>query len=210
MIRKHKRFSRPKKPFDTERIKSENVLVTKYGLKNKREIWRAKAKLDIIRRQAKKLIHESEEEQRAFLEKLEKLGFKLENTVDVLALTEEDILKRRLQSVVFQKNIATTSKGARQLITHKHIAIDGKIVNIPSHMVSKAEESMIKLTIMPKKPKAKEPVAEVKEEASNVNTDNAVKSTSESEEGKKVDVTVSKEETKVEEKPKEQVVEVAA
>ena len=145
MIRKHKKYSKPKKPFDTVRIKSENVIVERYGLKNKREVWRAKARLDTIRRRAKKLINESQEEQELFLNKLRAFGFKLDNTVDILALTEEDILNRRLQTLVLKKNIATTIKGARQLITHKKIAIDSRITNIPSYMVRVDEEDKIKI-----------------------------------------------------------------
>ena len=44
MIRKHKLYKRPRKLFDISRIKDEDELVKKYGLKNKKEIWKAKAK----------------------------------------------------------------------------------------------------------------------------------------------------------------------
>lgn len=145
MIRKHKKYSRPKKPFDTVRIKAENELVTKYGLKNKREIWKAKAKLDIIRRRAKELLHESsEEEQTLFLKKLAKQGYKVENIVEILSLTEENVLDRRLQTILMKNGIATTPKGARQLITHKHILVKDKVVNIPSYHVEISEEGNIK------------------------------------------------------------------
>ena len=100
MIRKHKQFERPRKAFDIVRIKSENKIVTRYGLKNKKEIWKARAKLNRIRKRAKKLINADQGVQQEFVDKLNKLGFKIENVVDVLALTEEDILKRRLQSVL--------------------------------------------------------------------------------------------------------------
>jgi len=144
MIRKHKKFSRPRKPFDITRIKNENEIVKKYGLKNKREIWKAKEKLDNIRRRAKLLINESnDEEQRQFLDKLNNLGYKAEKVVDVLALTEEDVLGRRLQTIIVKKGICTTPKGARQLITHKHILVDGKIVNSPSYHVGIEEENKI-------------------------------------------------------------------
>ncbi|SRR3989344_269308 len=153
MIRKHNQFERPRKPFDIVRIKSENKIVLKYGLKNKKEIWKARAKLNRIRRRAKKLINDNQEIQKEFIVKLNKLGFKIENVVDVLALTEEDILKRRLQSVLVEKKIATTHKGARQLITHKHTMIKDKIVNIPSYQVNTEEENKIKLLLKNKKSK---------------------------------------------------------
>ena len=41
--RRRKNFSRPKKLFDRARIDEENVIVKKYGLKNKKEIWKAKS-----------------------------------------------------------------------------------------------------------------------------------------------------------------------
>ena len=154
-----KTYETPAHPWQKERLAFEIGLLEEYGLKNKREIWKAKAKLAVIRRQAKKLIYSSEEEQKVFLEKLRKNGFEINNPIEVLALAEEDILKRRLQSIVFQKNISTTSKGARQLITHKHIAIGGKIINIPSYMVKKDEETNIKLVSGKKSPKAKEQIS---------------------------------------------------
>ncbi len=144
MIRKHNKFSRPRKAFDLTRIKQEDIIVEKYGLKNKREIWKAKAKLDTIRSRAKKLINGSQEDQEKYLVKLRGMGFKVKMMIEVLALTEEDIFKRRLQTIVFQKGIASTAKGARQLITHKHIAIGGNKVNIPSYLVPIDEENKIK------------------------------------------------------------------
>ena len=151
MIRKHKKFNRPKKAFDSERIKNENEIVIKYGLKNKKEIWKAKAKLDIIRNRAKKLINVDEEQQRIFLNKLKNRGFNISNPVDVLSLTEEDILKRRLQTITLKNRLATTAKGARQLIVHKNISVNGEIINIPSYEISVDEENKIQKLLKPKK-----------------------------------------------------------
>ena len=164
MIRKHKIFSRPKKAFDTNRIKAEDVLVEKYGLKNKREIWKAKAKLDSIRRRAKKLINESQDVQEAFILKLEKQGYKVNNVVEVLALNEENVLNRRLQTIVLKKELATTPKGARQLITHKHISINGKVVNIPSYHVEVNQEDKIKKILIKSIAKPKKSVEDVENE----------------------------------------------
>ena len=72
---------------------------------------------------------------------------------DMLALSGEDLLKRRLQTIVQKIKIAATPKQARQFITHKHISISGKIVNIPSYMVSLEEEKEIKLKQKKSKPK---------------------------------------------------------
>ncbi|MAG07299.1 30S ribosomal protein S4 [Candidatus Pacearchaeota archaeon] len=165
MIKKHKLFERPKDKFDLQRIKSENEIVKNFGLKNKKEIWKAKAKLDNFRRQAKKLIGADVEQQEKFLSKLKKLGFIVSNPVEVLALKEEDILGRRLQTIVAKKGFANTQKEARQLITHKKIVINGEVINKPSYLVNVDEENEIKL--LKKVVKAK-PVEEKKENVEGV------------------------------------------
>lgn len=158
MIRKKKKYSRPRKLYDKVRIEEENKLLKNYGLKNKKEIWKADSAIGRIRNQAKKLITASEEKKQVFLEKQNKMGFKVSSIADVLGLNKEDWLKRRLQTIVLNKNLAPAKK-ARQLITHKHIAVNSKIVNVPSYMVSVDEEDKISLV---KKHKVKK--AEVKQE----------------------------------------------
>jgi len=148
MIRKHKRFSRPRKAFDITRIDEENKLVNKYGLKSKREIWKANSRISEIRNQAKNLITASQEEQKALIIKLNKMGFEVSMISDILALKKEDWLRRRLQSVIVDKGLAKTPKAARQLIAHKHIAISENIVNIPSYVVPVDEEDKITLVRM--------------------------------------------------------------
>ncbi|MBD8348637.1 small subunit ribosomal protein S4 [Dysgonomonas alginatilytica] len=44
-------------------------------------------------------------------------------------------LESRLDNVVFRLGIAPTRAAARQLVSHRHILVDGKIVNIPSYSV---------------------------------------------------------------------------
>ena len=134
--KKRKLFSRPKKLFDSARIKEENVLVKKYGLKNKREIWKAKSGISRYRRRAKQLISSEPEVQKIFFDKLRKLGLKVLTISDVLALTEENLLERRLETFVFKKGLANTPKQARQLIVHKNVLVDGSVVNIPSFIVT--------------------------------------------------------------------------
>lgn len=143
MIRKHKIYSRPRKAYDKNRIEDENRLMERYGLKNKREIWKADSAVDTIRNQAKKLITAGKDEQDKLISRLKKLGFNVSGISDILGLTKEDYLKRRLQSIVIEKQFARTAKGARQLVSHKHIAINGKIVNIPSYIVPTEEEDKI-------------------------------------------------------------------
>lgn len=145
MLRKHKIYSRPRKMYDKVRIQEENELVKKYGLKSKREIWKADAAIDKIRRQAKKLITANQKEQGKLFAKLRRMGFKVDNISDILGLNKENWLKRRIQSLLFEKKIAKTPKEARQLIAHKHVAINGNIVNVPSYIVPVEEEDKIKI-----------------------------------------------------------------
>jgi len=150
--RKRKRYSRPRQLFDRKRIDEENVIVRKYGLKNKKEIWKAKSFVSKLRRRAKDLIGANNaEEQRKFFEKLTRMGIAVTNVSDVLALTEKDLLERRLQTFVYKKELANTPNQARQLIVHKHVLVDGKIVNIPSFWVTLDLEK--KIEVKPQKEK---------------------------------------------------------
>jgi small subunit ribosomal protein S4 len=45
------------------------------------------------------------------------------------------LLESRLDNVVFRMGIAPTRAGARQLVSHRHITVDGKVLNIPSYIV---------------------------------------------------------------------------
>ena len=148
MIRQKKKYSRPQRPFDKVRIDEENILREKYGLKNKKEIWKADASIGRIRNLAKQLITASEEDKNAFIERMKARGFEVENIAEVLALDKENWLKRRLQTILLTKGLTTTPKQARQLITHKHVSIGNQIVNVPSYMVTLAEENLVKLNIV--------------------------------------------------------------
>jgi len=43
------------------------------------------------------------------------------------------LLESRLDNIVFRLGLAPTRSAARQLVSHKHIVVDGKVVNIPSY-----------------------------------------------------------------------------
>ena len=45
------------------------------------------------------------------------------------------ILESRLDNVVYRLGIAKTRPAARQLVTHKHITVNGVVVNVPSFMI---------------------------------------------------------------------------
>jgi len=52
------------------------------------------------------------------------------------------LLERRLDNVVYRLNLATSRSQARQLVTHRHFRVNGKVVNIPSFIVKPGERSM--------------------------------------------------------------------
>lgn len=49
------------------------------------------------------------------------------------------LLERRFDNVVFRAGFAPSRSAARQLVTHGHLLINGKKVDIPSYMVSPSE-----------------------------------------------------------------------
>jgi small subunit ribosomal protein S4 len=164
MKRKHKTYSRPKRPFDKARIQEEAKIKEEFGLKNKREIWKADAKIKAIREKAKKLISADENEKKAFFNRLRKIGFKVNSIEDVLSLDKRDYLKRRLQTILVTKGFARTPRAARQLITHKKVLIAGNSVNSPSYIVPVDLEDKISIKASKERKTQKEKITEMKNE----------------------------------------------
>jgi len=149
--------------YEKTRIDEENALLKKYALKNKREVWKSLAKINYYRSRAKELAKSSREEQKVFFDKLTALGIKVNSIADVLALKIENILDRRLSTIVFAKGLSTTPKQARQMIVHKKVLINGNVVNSPSYIVEVEDESKISLRkSVAKKPIEQKPVEESK------------------------------------------------
>jgi len=148
-----KKFEKPSHPWQEERIKEENDYIRHYALKNKKEFWKARSTLKDIRAQARNLQarlrygeKQAREEMDALLEKLRDKGYLKgqDHTLnDVLNLSVENILNRRLQTLVYHKGLAHSPKQARQFIIHGHIAINGRRVTVPSYIVNKEEEPTI-------------------------------------------------------------------
>ena len=86
-----------------------------------------------------------EEEKIELLGHLARTGVLSENAAleDILNLTVEDILRRRLQTVVYKKGLARTPKEARMFVVHGHIALNGKKIDSPSYVVLKGQEDQI-------------------------------------------------------------------
>ncbi|MDD3084069.1 MAG: 30S ribosomal protein S4 [Candidatus ainarchaeum sp.] len=148
--KRKRQYSRPRKSFQKERIEKEKTLKEQYGLKNKKEFYRAESIIRAKRATARKLLALNLEirlkREKELLESLKKIGILNQNPTldDVLTLTAEALLERRLQTIVWRKGLANTTKQARQFITHGHISIDGKKVDRPSYLVNAEEEKSIK------------------------------------------------------------------
>jgi small subunit ribosomal protein S4 len=147
-----KKFKKPKRPFEKERQAEELEFLGRFGLRNKREFWKMRTTLGNWRSLARKSRtmpqERAAEVQQTLINKLVKLGVLGPDArfEDVLLLTVEDILRRRLQSLVFEKGFAKTIYQARQFVVHGHIQVRGKKINAPSYIVKKEEEDMIGYT----------------------------------------------------------------
>jgi len=164
--RLRKKYKTPRKPFERDRLIEEIRLVGYYGLRNKKELWCAKTLLSEFRRRARRLLaippEEREKDEKALIDKLYRLGILDKDATldDVLKLRVEDILERRLQSVVWRLGLARTPHQARQMIVHRHIMVNGRIVTSPSYLVRRDDV----VEIHPRSPFAKM-LAETKEES---------------------------------------------
>ncbi|KZX17747.1 30S ribosomal protein S4 [Methanobrevibacter cuticularis] len=144
-----KKYDTPPHPWNAERIKAENKLMVKYGLKNKKEIWKADTLVKKYSREARYLLgfssEQVEEEKNELIGHLTRQGILEENSQleDILNLTVEHVLRRRLQTMVHQKGLSRTAKEARMFVIHGHIAMNGKKVDSPSYAVKRGEESFI-------------------------------------------------------------------
>lgn len=148
----HKKYSTPRHPWEKTRIDEEKEVVKKYGLKNKRELWRTQTLLESFRAQARslqaKIRYSDERATKQFqlmIKRLNRYSILGDNASldDVLSLSVESILERRFQTVVAKKNLARTPKQARQLITHGHISLNGRRVTIPGILVEGVDEESI-------------------------------------------------------------------
>ena len=145
----HKHYDTPAKPWDKSRLDEERVIKEQYALKNKRELWMAETTLRQKRKNARKLLalplEERLKREKELLGSLHNLGLLSKGAIldDVLSLTSDSLLERRLQTIVWRKGLASTPKQARQFIVHGHISVKGRKLDRPSYLVKKDEEGTI-------------------------------------------------------------------
>jgi len=168
MVKKlKKQYETPTEAWDEERIEQEKELIEEFGLRNKKEVYRAESELRGLRRQARKAIAaESDEQTQPLLERAHSLGLiKSDGTIDdVLSLNTRDFLNRRIQTAVERKGFADTAKEARQLVVHGHIYLNGQKVNVPGYLLTQEEEKELELR-MPEPSEDEEETEEAEQEA---------------------------------------------
>ncbi|HMK46154.1 MAG TPA: 30S ribosomal protein S4 [Methanocella sp.] len=154
--RMKKLYDTPNHPWQKARIEEETGLVKRYGLRNKKSVWKHASELRKYRGNARTLLgvmsagnlpedsHYTRDAQN-ILKKLQTLGILKEDAKleDILALKVEDILERRLQTIVYRKGYANSIKQARQFIVHGHISLNGRKITVPGYLVLKGEEDIL-------------------------------------------------------------------
>jgi small subunit ribosomal protein S4 len=160
--RKQKKlFRRPRRIWSTDQLSAELYIMGSYGLRNKRELWAAQTEVARIRNQARALLSlptevRSEKEKR-LLNFLSRIGLAKEGATldDILNLKVEDLLARRLQTIVMKKAGVKSPYQARQIVNHGHVSIGDRKVNRPGYIVRAEEEGRIMLHIeLPAAPSA--------------------------------------------------------
>ena len=142
--KQRKKYETPFRPWDKSRLAAEKGLLKEFGLRRKRELWRAEAILRNFRRRARELLGSPDAKRgKELMDKLQKLGIKCSTLDEVLGITINDILSRRLQTLVHKKGMATSIGHARQMIVHGHIAISRRRIKYPSYLVPVGEEPAI-------------------------------------------------------------------
>ncbi|MGD1836013.1 MAG: 30S ribosomal protein S4 [Nitrososphaeraceae archaeon] len=144
-----KSYHRPRQIWATDQLNSELYLIGSYGLRGKHELWKAQTKVAKLRDQARALlalaIEIRREKESQLLNYLQKLGLVQESSSldDVLNLKIEDVLERRLQTIVMKRGNTKSPHQARQCVVHGHVYVGTRIVNIPGYVVTKDEEPLV-------------------------------------------------------------------
>lgn len=160
-----RKWESPGHPWIKSRLEREMELVGTYGLRNKRELWIAETMLRRVKHLARSLLALPEEEREKRLNQLVARLYSMgilpapnATITDILSLSTEAVLERRLQTIVWKKGLAKTVHQARQLIVHGHIAVRGRRVTSPGYLVSREDEKYI--DFYPTSPYAKARAAE--------------------------------------------------
>lgn len=148
----HKMWRKPKRPLNYDLLNEELFVLGTYGLKNKRELWKAHTELSRIRNQARSLLALTQDvrskKEPTLMKSLSRIGLVKEDSTldDVLNLKVTDLLSRRLQTIIQKKANIKSPYLARQAVVHGHVMIGDRVVTIPSYTVDVKEESEVHIS----------------------------------------------------------------
>jgi small subunit ribosomal protein S4 len=185
-------WRKPKRPLNYELKMEELKTLGTFGLRTKRELWKAHTELSRVRHQARSLLALRQEvraeKEPILMKSLARIGLVSSDATldDVLNLNVDDLLSRRLQTIVSKKLGFKTPYQARQAVIHGHIMIGERKIDIPSYTVQIEEEGNIhfspesKIPEMLEKTKSEEPKAEATAEgATEATAEGATEATAE-------------------------------
>ena len=144
-------WRKPKRPLNYDLKMEELKTLGTFGLKTKRELWKAHTELSRVRNQARSLLalgqEFRQEKELVLMKSLSRIGLVETSSSldDVLNLQVTDLLSRRLQTIVMKKLGFKTPYQARQAVVHGHIMIGDRVVTVPSYTVDVSEEKDIRL-----------------------------------------------------------------
>jgi len=145
-------WRKPKRPLNYELKMEELKTVGTFGLRTKRELWKTNTELSRIRHQARSLLalrqEVRDEKEPILMKSLARIGLVSSDATldDVLNLNVDNLLARRLQTIVSKKMGFKTPYQARQAVIHGHIMIGDRKIDIPSYTVTVGEEDSIHFT----------------------------------------------------------------
>ena len=151
-------WRKPKRPLNYELKMEELKTLGTFGLRTKRELWKAHTELSRVRHQARSLLalrqEVREEKEPILMKSLVRIGLVSNDATldDVLNLNVDDLLSRRLQTIVTKKLGFKTPYQARQAVIHGHIMIGERKIDIPSYTVTVEEENKVHFTAESKIP----------------------------------------------------------
>jgi len=144
-----KKYQTPMHPWNATRIEEERALKKQYGTQSKKELWKMASVLKRFKDQVKSLSSRRDAqaavERDQLISKMVKLGLIKPGATldDILSLGGNDVMDRRLQTLLVKKVLARTVKQARQMITHGHVLVNGNVITSPGYLVKAEEENAL-------------------------------------------------------------------
>ena len=166
-------WRKPKRPLNYDLKMEELKTLGTFGLRTKRELWKAHTELSRVRHQARSLLALRQEvraeKEPILMRSLARIGLVDRDATldDVLNLNVTDLLARRLQTIVTKRLGFKTPYQARQAVIHGHIMIGDRRINIPSYTVTVEEEETVHFSPNSTIPKLLEKVENTSDEPTN-------------------------------------------